>query len=173
MTPTSLSPVTTRVILTTTLSSSKDDSESKRDQEEGGGAQERSRAGRWSWALIETKSREGWAHIESWTIICGSRRDLKRAQESWTLTESWTILRFTESFIDSCLVSDIVFVTLLRTAVEVHKLLGTGGVPASVVVAVADGLFGLYWSEGRDQLCMGTRSPLSPVPDKPCVLLWT
>ena len=66
------------------------------------------------------------------------------------------------------------FVTLLRTAAEtatreVHKLLGTGGVPISltiVVLAVAGGLFGLYGSERADyELFISTYSlpfPISP-----------
>ena len=46
---------------------------------------------------------------------------------------------------------NMVFVTLFRTDMETaisgaHKLLGTGG----VFPAVADGLFGLYWSEPFD-----------------------
>ena len=40
-------------------------------------AQERSTAGRWSWAVIE-----------SWRIICGSRRDPKKGRWSWAVIES-------------------------------------------------------------------------------------
>ena len=62
-------------------------------------------------------------------------------------------------FLNSC-VSDIV--TLLRTAVEtavseVHKLLRTGGVdkdPRLLVLALADGLFGLDGSECKAELFM-------------------
>ena len=36
-----------------------------------------------------------------------------------------------------------------------------------IVLAVADGLFGLYASERWDKLLRGTRSPLFPVPNKP------
>ena len=57
-----------------------------------------------------------------------------------------------EFFLNSCL-SDTVFVTLLRTAVEtaingVHTLLGTGGGPhlLDVVVAVAGGSAGASYS---------------------------
>ena len=62
--------------------------------------------------------------------------------------------------------------TLLCTAVEtaiseVHKLLSTGGVPNSlpsvVVLAVADGLFGLCGSERADELFISScPPPLSP-----------
>ena len=68
--------------------------------------------------------------------------------------------------------------TLFRTAVEetisgIHKLLGTGGGPHLldiVVLAMADGLFGLYGLERRDELLTGTPPlpfPLFLVPDKP------
>ena len=58
---------------------------------------------------------------------------------------------------NSCF-SDTTFVALLRTAVEtavseVHKLLRT------VVLAVANGLFGLYGSESTDELFMSSSSP--------------
>ena len=63
-----------------------------------------------------------------------------------------------ELFLNSCF-SDTVFVTLLRTAVEtavseVHKLLGTGGVPALTLLFwrwLHDGLFGLYGTERLDE----------------------
>ena len=82
-----------------------------------------------------------------------------------------------ELLLNSCFL-DTVLVTLLRTAVEsaisgVHKLLRIGGVPTSlintVVLAVADGLFGLYGSERLEELFISTRSPPSPftVPNKP------
>ena len=71
-------------------------------------------------------------------------------------------------FLSSCF-SDTVFVTLLRTAAktaitEVHKLLHRRGphLLNVVVLAVADGLFGLHGSERKDELLTGTR-PL-PVP---------
>ena len=80
-----------------------------------------------------------------------------------------------ELFLNSC-ISDSVFVTLFRTAVEraisgVHKLLGTGGVPASLTLLFWRwlSLFGLYWSERRDKLLIGTPPPPSPVPNKPYV----
>ena len=51
---------------------------------------------------------------------------------------------------------------------EVHKLLGTGGVPTDllnvVVLAVADGLFGLDGSERWDELLIATRSHPPPFP---------
>ena len=54
----------------------------------------------------------------------------------------------------------------METAIsEVHRLLSTGGVPNSlpsvVVLAVADGLFGLCGSERADELFMS--SPLPPL----------
>ena len=63
--------------------------------------------------------------------------------------------------------SDTVFVTLRRTAVEtavseVHKLFCTGGVPRllnTVVLAMADGLFGLYGSERADELFTSSPHP--------------
>ena len=55
-----------------------------------------------------------------------------------------------------------------------HKLLGTGGVPTSLtlVLAVADGLFGLCGSERTDELFIGTLPPTPtpypfPVTNKP------
>ena len=58
-------------------------------------------------------------------------------------------------------------VILFHTAVErarcrLHKLLHTGGVPTSftfIVRVVADCLFGLYGSEHRDELFIGTPHP--------------
>ena len=52
---------------------------------------------------------------------------------------SWMGCLAAELFLNSCL-SDTVFVTLLRTAVEkavngVHKLLRTGGVPTSLTLS--------------------------------------
>ena len=69
-------------------------------------------------------------------------------------------------FLNSC-VSDIV--TLLCAAVEtavseVHKLLCTGGVdkdPHLLVLALADGLFGLHGSECKDELFMPFTLPPS------------
>ena len=66
----------------------------------------------------------------------------------------WVDCLSAELFLNSCF-SDTVFVTLFCTAVEtavseVHKLFRTGGVPTSltsIVLVVADGLFGLYGSE--------------------------
>ena len=71
-----------------------------------------------------------------------------------------------ELLLNSCF-SDTVFVTLFRTAVEtavseVHKLLGTGGGPHLLsidVLAVADGLFGLYGSTLADS-GLGSWQPL-------------
>ena len=37
-----------------------------------------------------------------------------------------------------------------------------------VVLAVADGLWGLYGSQRRDELLVCSRSPLFPIPNKPC-----
>ena len=51
-----------------------------------------------------------------------------------------------------------------------QKLPRAGGVP-NVVLAMADGLFGLYWSECADELLIGTpRTPLTPfpLPNTPC-----
>ena len=74
-------------------------------------------------------------------------------------------------FLSSCF-SDTVFGTLLGTAVEtavseVHKLLGTGGVPTSltsIVLALADGLFGLFGSERADELFMPPHPSSLPTP---------
>ena len=60
--------------------------------------------------------------------------------------------------LNSCF-SGTVFVTFLRTVVktavsEVHKLLGTGGVPALTLLFwrwLHDGLFGLYGTERLDE----------------------
>ena len=62
---------------------------------------------------------------------------------------------------------DFVFVTLFRTAVErancrVHKLLRTS--LTLIVLAVADGLFGLYGLEHRDKLFIGPLPPPVPCP---------
>ena len=65
--------------------------------------------------------------------------------------------------------------TLLRTAVErascgVHKLFRTGVVPKSltfIVMAVANGLFGLYRSERADESFISTPSPPFHVHSKP------
>ena len=69
---------------------------------------------------------------------------------------------------------ETVFVTLFRTAVERascgldKSFIRTGEVPHLLniaVLAVADGLFGLYGSERRDELFTGTRPPTPhPVP---------
>ena len=51
-----------------------------------------------------------------------------------------------------------------RASYRVHKLFGTGGVPTSltfIVLAVADGLFGLYGSERREELFTGAPYPVS------------
>ena len=53
-------------------------------------------------------------------------------------SHSWMDCLTAELFLGNCF-SDIVFVTVFRTAVEtairgVHKLLGTGGVPASLTL---------------------------------------
>ena len=82
--------------------------------------QERSRAGRWRWAVLQPDiNKDIKPHI-----IMGSH--------------SWMDCLTAELFLGNCF-SDIVFVTLFRTAVEtairgVHKLLGTGGVPASLTL---------------------------------------
>ena len=77
---------------------------------------------------------------------------MRAGRWSWAVTAGWFNCLVTELFLNSCL-SGTGFLTLFRTAVEtaiskVHKLLGTGGVPTSLtlpaVLAVADGLFGLY-----------------------------
>ena len=88
-------------------------------------------------------------------------------------SHSWMGCRAAELFLNSCF-SDTVFVTLFRTAVEraiseVHKLLPAGGVPLfnTVVLAVADGLFGLCGSERLDELFIGTRFPLPSLPPFP------
>ena len=120
----------------------------RRDQEQGGGAglsgeiksreveldsQERSRAGRWSWTLKRTQERS------------------RTGRRSWALVVGWFNCLAAELFLNCC-ISDTVFVTLLRTALEtaiseVHRLLRTGGVRLHllniVVLAVAIGLFGL------------------------------
>ena len=66
---------------------------------------------------------------------------------------------------------------LFRTAVEtavsaVHKWFRAGEVPTSLTLlislAVADGLFGLYWSEPRDELLIAIRTRPFPVPSKSC-----
>lgn len=73
-----------------------------------------------------------------------------------------------ELFLGSCF-SDTVFVTLLRTALETAvseglRLLLTGGVPISVtlVLAVADGHFGLCGTERLDEQFISTRSKILP-----------
>ena len=66
---------------------------------------------------------------------------------------------------------------LFRTAVKrascgVHKLFSAGVVPTSltsIVQVVADGLFCLCGSERWDELFIGTRFPLAPVPNRPYV----
>ena len=74
--------------------------------------------------------------------------------------------------------------TSFRTAVEtaasgVHKLLRTGGIPMHffnfVVLAVADGLFGLYGSERWDKLLIVIVTPLLVPLSLICRmwLLWT
>ena len=92
---------------------------------------------------------------------------------------SWMDCLTAELFLNNCF-SDTVFVTLFRAAVEtviseVHKLLGTGGVPVltlnTVVLSVADRLFGRYGSESRDELLIGTRH--FPVLNKSLWFPWT
>ena len=126
-----------------------------------------SRAGRWSWALIagwtvlllscpstvafwtlsEVKSREVELVSHSWmdclvaelslTVAFGTLSEVKR-REVELGSQSWMDCLATELSLGSY-VSDTVYVTLLRTAVEtaaneVHKLLHTGGVPTSLAV---------------------------------------
>ena len=75
------------------------------------------------------------------------------------------------SFSAAVAFSGTVFVTLFGTVVGrvislAHKLLCTGEVSTSVtfkILAVADGLFGLYVLERRDELLIGTRSPCHPL----------
>ena len=82
-----------------------------------------------------------------------------------------------ELFPNGCFL-DTVFVTLFRTAVERIQVVSHWRGPHLlniVLLAVADGLFGLYGSERWDELLTGTRLPTpltpppfpSPVPDKP------
>ena len=97
---------------------------------------------------------------------------------------SWVACLAAELFFNSCF-SDTVLVTLLRTAVEtaisgVRKLIRSGGVPTSltskiintncvsvVVLAVADGPFGLCGSERGGAIHLyPTPSPF-PFPNKP------
>ena len=71
--------------------------------------------------------------------------------------------------------TDSVFVTLLRSAVErascgVHNVAWHWRGPHllnTVVLAVADGLFGLCGSQRADEYHVFRFSPLSPVPNKP------
>ena len=78
-------------------------------------------------------------------------------------SHSWMDCLVAELFLNSCF-SDTAFVTLCCTAVEtavsrVHKLHHTswqGPLFNSVVLVVADGLFGLCGSERMDQLFIGT-----------------
>ena len=108
--------------------------EPRRVQEQGSGAgfsrkpQERSRGSRWSWTLktAQESSRTG--------------------RRSWALIVGWFNCLAAELFLNSC-ISDTVFVTLLRTALEtaiseVHTLLSTGRVRLHllniVVLAVAE-----------------------------------
>ena len=90
-----------------------------------------------------------WTLTKSWTIICRSRRDLEEGGGAEPSSEPRRDQEqgggagprkldnlLLQLFLDSCS-TDIVFVTLFRTAVEtsvseVHKLLGTGGVPTSL-----------------------------------------
>ena len=78
----------------------------------------------------EMKSRE----VE---LGCHSPGEMK-SREVELDSHSWTDCLAAELFLNSCF-SDTVFVTLFRTAVEttiseVHKLLGTGDVPASLTL---------------------------------------
>ena len=97
-----------------------------------------------------------------------SRRDQEQVVEVGS--HSWTVCLAEKLFLNSCF-SDTVFVTLLRTAAEtaiseVHKLLHRRGphLLNVVVLAVADGLFGLHGSECRDELFIGTLPPPFPRP---------
>ena len=93
----------------------------------------------------EIKRREvSWTLTKSWTIICGSRRD---QEEGGGAGPRRLLLPL---FLNSC-ATDIVFVTLLCTAVEtaiseVHKFLGSGEVPTSLTL--------LFW---RWSLRVGAR----------------
>ena len=102
-------------------------------------------------------------------MVSEPRRDQKREME----------VQGSQSELDCLLLqvltaglSDSVFVALFCAAVErascgVHKLLCSGGVPTSltfIVLVVADGLFGFYGSEGRDELFISTRPPPTPCP---------
>ena len=114
-----------------------------RGQEQGGGAglsreiksrevelgsQERSRAGRWSWALKRDQEQGGGA---------GLSREIK-SREVELGSHSRMVCLAAELFLNSCF-SGTVFVTLFHTAVEtavseVHKLHHIGGVPASLTL---------------------------------------
>ena len=100
--------------------------------------QARSKGGRWCWTLTK-----------NWTIICGSRRDLEEGGGAGPSSEhrgdqeqgDGAGIRKLDNlllqlFLNSS-ATDIVLLTLLRTAVEtaiseLHKLLGTGEVPTAL-----------------------------------------
>ena len=97
-------------------------------------AQERSRAGRWSWTLKREPRRDqeqgGGAGLSR-----GSPGEIKSRDVELGFHNRMVCLA-AKLFLNSCF-SDTVFVTLLRTAVEtavsgVHELLRTGGVPTSL-----------------------------------------
>ena len=98
---------------------------------------------------------------------------------SWALIAGWIVLLLSCPSTAGC--SDIVFATLFRTAVErvscrVCKLIHTGGAPttsASVVLAVADGLFGLCGSERLAQAIHRYPNPHSPSLKDRMWSLWT
>ena len=105
-------------------------------------AQVRSRARRWSCQAL----RAGWIVL---LLSCSSTALFLRTLSLWLFRG----------------------IAVERASCGVHKLLLTGEVPASCcqVLAMADNLFSLYGSEGRDEPSVGSRCPLSPVPSKPYV----
>ena len=117
--------------------------------------QARSRGGRWYWILkrAQERSRAGrwcWTLTNCWTIICGTRRDKEERGGAGPSREPRTDqeqgggggLRKLDNlllqlFLNSS-ATDIVLVTLLRTAVEtaiseVHKLLRNGKAPTALI----------------------------------------
>ena len=81
-----------------------------------------------------------------------------------------------ELFPNGCFL-DTVFVTLFRTAVETIQVVshwrGPHPLLKIVLLAVADGLLGLYGLERWDELLTGTRppTPLTPLPSLPPSLI--
>ena len=86
-----------------------------------------------------------WTLTKGWTIICRSRRDLEEGGGAGPSSEprrdqeqgDGAGIRKLDSCSSTAVAADIVFVTLLRTAVEtaisgVHKLLRTGEVPTAL-----------------------------------------